>query len=215
MISTRELSRLPDIPTLRRLMRALAMLDAINWPDWEGRYYSFDSQWAVGEMMASMRNGQGDEWHAIFCDAGAALQGLALHAPACREPPIRGIFDGLPTVFDKNLRNEPAFDAARSTFCLWRLVNDDAWSIGKVQLPPGDDPDGSGRLLAILGGIPAHYVAWARDYYEREIAEADVAAVYRHDPLTTELISRLNPNMHLAALAEDIAQIGYPEARDG
>jgi hypothetical protein len=59
MISTRSLDALPDISTLRRLTRSLAMLDAIMSPEWESRYYSFDSHWGPGELMASMRNGQG------------------------------------------------------------------------------------------------------------------------------------------------------------
>jgi len=37
MISAGELSLVPDITGLRRLTRALAMLDAILSPDWEFR----------------------------------------------------------------------------------------------------------------------------------------------------------------------------------
>jgi hypothetical protein len=77
MISTRDLSRLPDIPLLRRLTRALSMLDAILSPEWEYRYHSFDSHWAEGETMASMRNGSGDHWFALYSAAGVALHGLA------------------------------------------------------------------------------------------------------------------------------------------
>ncbi len=43
MISTRDLSQLPDVDPLRRLMQSLAMLDAILSPDWELRYYSFNA----------------------------------------------------------------------------------------------------------------------------------------------------------------------------
>jgi hypothetical protein len=81
----RDLSKLPDIPSLRRLTRALAMLDAILSPEWEYRHYSFDAHWAEGETMASMRNGSGDEWFALFCPAGAVLKGLA-HESAFFQP---------------------------------------------------------------------------------------------------------------------------------
>ena len=67
-------------------------------------------------------------------------------------------------------------------------------------------------LLSILDGDPKQYVAFAADYHEREIAEVDVAAVYRHERLTPALIARLNPDVDLTSLAEDIAEIGYPEA---
>ena len=66
MISTRDLSAMPDLAGFRRLARSLAMLDAILSPNWDSRYYSFDSKWAEGEMMASMRNGSGDMWHALL-----------------------------------------------------------------------------------------------------------------------------------------------------
>jgi hypothetical protein len=53
--------RLPPPEQLRRLCQSLAMLDAIFSPEWQYRLYSFNSRWAKGEMMASMRDGQGDE----------------------------------------------------------------------------------------------------------------------------------------------------------
>ncbi len=97
MISTRSLSGLPDIAGLRRLTRSLAMLDAILCTDWESRYYSFNSKWADGELMASMRNGSGDQWFALFTEAGVAIHGLAHESPMFREGnPWSGIWDSLP-----------------------------------------------------------------------------------------------------------------------
>jgi hypothetical protein len=46
------------------------MLDAIMSPEWEWRYYSFDSRWGPGEEMASMRNGSGDAYSIVFSSAG-------------------------------------------------------------------------------------------------------------------------------------------------
>jgi hypothetical protein len=89
-------------------------------------------------------------------------------------------------------------------------MTDDRWSTGSVKLEAGDDPDGSEGLLSILEGLPSQYVAWASGYYGRDLAEPDVAAIYGHEPLTAELVSRLNPQVDLASLAEDIAEIGYP-----
>jgi hypothetical protein len=214
MISTRDLTRLPDIPSFRRLTRALAMLDAFLSPVWQYSYYSFDSQWADGEMMASMRNGSGDLWFALLCPAGVALHGLAHEAPAFRPgSPWPGIFDAVPGAFRANFLHEPAFDTANSTFCVWRRATDDRWSCGPVRLPPGDDPDGSAELLSILEGDPKQYVEFASEYYERRIAPADVAAMYAHQPLTQALVRRINPEVDLDSLAGDIAEIGYPEMR--
>jgi hypothetical protein len=188
------------------------MLDAIVSPEWDYRYYSFNSSWADSEMMASMRNGSGDHWFALFCVEGVALHGLAHEAPSYRPgEPWAGIFDRLPTQFHANFLREPAFATEDSTFCVWRLSADDRWSCGAVALPPGPDPDGSANLLAILAGKPEHYVELARDYFERELDVEDVRAVYQHLPLDAALVERLNPEVELGALAEDIAQIGYPE----
>ena len=76
MISTRNLSALPPINVLKKLTQSLAMLDAIIQRDWEGRYYSFNARWSIDKQMASMRNGEGDEWFCVFSKNGAFLKGL-------------------------------------------------------------------------------------------------------------------------------------------
>jgi hypothetical protein len=43
MISTKDLSALPTIETLKKRTQSLAMLDAIIEREWEYRYYSFNS----------------------------------------------------------------------------------------------------------------------------------------------------------------------------
>jgi hypothetical protein len=214
MISTRDLSRLPDIASFRRLTRALAMLDAISSPEWQYRYYSFNSRWADDETMASMRNGAGDHWFALLCPAGVALHGLSHEASVFRpDSPWPGIFESLPGDFRANFLDEPAFDTANSTFCVWRRTSDDRWSRGPVALPPGDDPDGSRELLSILAGDPERYSQFAAEYYGREVVPADVAAVYGHHPLTPALVRRINPDADPGLLADDADEIGYPEKR--
>ena len=189
------------------------MLDAIMSPVWEFRYYSFDSRWADGQMMASMRNGSGDHWFALLAPAGIALHGLAHEAPNYRHgSPWPGIFDGLPKLFHDIFLDEPAFDTANSTFCLWRLTTDNRWHRGPVRLPPGDDPDGSAELLDILAGDPTQYVRFAAEYYERDIAVEDVSSIYRHERLSSALVQRLNPAVSLDALTADADEIGYPES---
>jgi hypothetical protein len=44
MISTRDLSALPDIDNCLKLSISLALLDAILCPKWESRYYSFNQK---------------------------------------------------------------------------------------------------------------------------------------------------------------------------
>jgi hypothetical protein len=209
MISTADLSRLPDIATLRRLTQALATLDAVLSPEWESRYYSFNAGWSAGEQMASMRDGQGDHWFALFCPAGVALLGLAHEAPSYRmDAPQPWVFDQLPAEFHANTLNEPAFDTGNATFCIWRLAGE-GWRCGRRDAEQPDD--GSAELLDILAGDPAQYVEFAARYYEIELRLEDVAALYRHEPLTPEFVARLNPEIDYAALRDDLREIGYPE----
>ena len=209
MITVDDLRRLPSIEDFKRLAQALATLDAILSPDWDDRYYSFNSRWSDGEMMASMRNGSGDHWFALISHAGVALHGLAHEAPSFRPgEPRPGVFGALPRAFLDNFLHEPAFDTANSTFCIWRLRTDDQWQRGPVSEADGDD--GSSELLSLLFGDPADYVAFANEYYERDVDAGAVAAVYRHCALTENLVHRLNPDVALASIREDLDEIGYP-----
>ena len=211
MISTRNLDALPDIPTLRRLTRSLAMLDAILSPEWESRYYSFDSHWGTGEQMASMRNGQGDDWYALFTGGGVVMIGLDHEAPMFRVgDPWPGVIDAVPLDLATAV-NEPAFDARNCTFCIWRRTAGPTWEHGPVRFPDGDDPDGSAQLLEILDGRPEAYQAFAADYHEASLPLDAVAAVYAHRPLTSALIAQLNAGVSIEMLRADVAEIGYPE----
>ena len=211
MISTRNLEELPDIPTLRRLTRSLAVLDAILSPEWESRYYSFDSHWGDGELMASMRNGQGDDWFCLFTRAAVVVIGLDHEAPMFQlGNPWPGVIDALPSELAAAV-DEPAFDARNCTFCVWRRTAGARWEHGPVQFPDGDDPDGSAQLLQILDGRPESYHAFAADYYEVDLPLDAVRAVYRHQPLTPELLAQLDPGVTVDMIRQDVAEIGYPE----
>lgn len=65
---------LPPPETLERICRGLATLDAIVCEDWESRFFSFNSKWHVKarERMASMRNGEGDEWFLLFAPVASS-----------------------------------------------------------------------------------------------------------------------------------------------
>src|SRR5712691_5469458 len=165
MTSTRDLSTFPTIETLRRLSQSLAMLDAIIMREWDYGYYSFNSKWAEGEQMASMRNGQGEAWFCGFGLPGAFLKGFdheSKMSPWNMETPKvwPGVLDNIPEDF-KPFATEPAFSMNDTTFCTWRGVRDAQWNTEKFSYPEGDDPDGSAWMLAVLDGNPDAYKAWA------------------------------------------------------
>ena len=176
------------------------MLDAILCPEAEFRYCSFNAAWADGEQMGSMRNGSGDDFFAHFSSAGCWLKGFAHEYPLSpyRERPPRpwpGVLDAVPEEFATCLR-EPAFSVEDVTFCTWRRYADRAWQVGPVQFPPDHpDPDGSAFLLSPLDGRAETYRVWASDYFSRDVELAAVEHVYRHQPLTIDVVARLNPEM--------------------
>jgi hypothetical protein len=216
VISTRDLSQLPDIDRLQALMQSLAMLDAILSPEWEYRYYSFDAYWDTGETMASMRDGSGDETFALFTSAGAIVKGFAhesLMSPYTKNPPSvwSGVLDSVPAAFADFL-NEPAFSLLDTTFCIWRTYDDATWQRGDIEFPKDKDPDGSADLLAMLDGNPQTYQVWAEHYYERPISLSTVTHIYKHHPLTEKVVKELNPDISMQELASDIQEIAYSQS---
>jgi len=215
MISTRDLSQLPDPESLRRLMQSIAMLDAILCPQWDMRYYSFNIAWSDGEQMGSMRDGSGDHYFAHYSSAGCWIKGFAHESPMspyCRTPRTRwpGIYDGVPAEFAGCL-SEPAFVVEDVTFCIWRRPGESKWSRGPVAFPTGaNDPDGSEDLLSILDGRPSGYQCWAAGYYETDVSLSAVEHIYRQQPLTDDILVELNPAILVEQVRADRDAIGYP-----
>jgi hypothetical protein len=165
-------------------------------------------------MMASMRNGSGDGYFILFNPNGAAMKGFdheSVMSPwsTVDEKLWPGIFDEVPIEFQSFL-TEPAFAIQETTFCIWRRYVDSSWQVGNINYPDADDPDGSEQLLAILDGHPSTYKAFAEDYYEKLIELEAIEQIYRHAPLTPEIIRRLNDEIMFESLAHDIEEIAYP-----
>jgi hypothetical protein len=214
-ISTRDLSGLPGILTLEKLAQSLAMLDAVMSPDWEYRYFSFNGRWdlAPGERMASMRNGSGDEYFLLFTGAGAILKGFDHESPMSpwnhpQNAVWPGVLDHVPEPFSAFL-DEPAFNLKETTFCLWRTASDSLWRCGPILFPEGEDPDGSEGLLWALDGNPITYAKFVQEYFECTPVLEAIERIYRHQPLTTELVAALNPEKDFAESLRDAEEIGY------
>ncbi|MEU4084056.1 hypothetical protein [Streptomyces aureus] len=213
--------RLPAGSDLRNLCRSLAMLDAILSPEWESRYYSFNATWGEGEEMASMRNGSGDEYSIVFSAAGVYIRGFGHESPMSPYgndgEPWPGVIDDVPAVF-RPFVEEPAFTDEAGvpvvTACLWRTPTDMRWQHGTIEFPSHQaDPDGSAELFHLLvDPSPEAFQRFAEDYYEISVHLEAVSALYALRPLNQDLVSSLNADLTLADLAEDISEIGYPEA---
>ena len=219
MVQKQRLASLPDVESLKRLSQSLAMLDAIMSLDWESRFYSFNSKWSEGEMMASMRDGSGDDYIILFNSHGAIIKGFgheSTMSPFVDEPPKvwRGVLDSVPNEFSDFL-NEPAFSIESTTFCIWRRYSDSTWQVGDIVYPEGedpeeDDPDGSEYLLSILDGKTETYQDFAAEYFEKDIPLAAIQHIYEYKPLTDSVISKLNNEVSKSDLQNDIEEIGFP-----
>lgn len=210
LISTRDLSLLPEVHTLKKLLQSMAVLDALLCPEWQYRYYSFDANWSDHASLGSMRNGQGDDFFALFNSHGCFLKGFVHDAPGAESPIDYGkYYSGLAEEFHDCLQ-EPALETTVVSFCIWRNIRDSKWKQAPLALLPGHDPDGSLSLLSILDGNPETYRQWAESYYEREVSSDSVKIIYQHHKLTDELIRTLNTDLCLSDIQEEVQSIGYP-----
>lgn len=213
-ISTQNLDLLPDVPDLKKLLQSLATLDLIMSPEWDYRYYSFNSSWDKNEQMGSMQNGCGDTFFALFNTNGCFFKGFAHEYPMSSwNLPDKtiwpGLLDGVPSKFDGAIA-EPAFSMDDISFCFWRINSDSKWEHGPVEFHNTDDPDGSEFLLECLDGNPSTYQDFAEEYYEEDIPLAPIRHIYDHQPITDEVLEMLNPEVSFEDIKDELHKIGYP-----
>lgn len=215
MISTKNLAELPKVSNLKKLCQSIALLDTIIMPEWEYRYYSYNSEWDINEEMASMRNGSGDNFFILFKKEEAIIKGFSIDSAMgefCQEKghPYPGVIEYVPVEF-KDFLEEPAFSVMEETsFCIWNRRSDDKWQIGKVDFPKNNDPDGSEELLFIFDYNPLTYQEWAEEYYERPIDIDSIQQIYDYKPLTSNIVKKLNAEVQIDEIIEEIKEISYP-----
>jgi hypothetical protein len=207
---------LPEPEDLIRRTKALAALDLILSPVWEDRYYSFNSRWATGEQLASMRNGCGDEWWIVFHDSGwAALKGLGHDSPAWQAGRSRlaaELRSAIPAALS-GFATEPAFRWDQTSFAAYRRPSDDDWLWPKEATAFANMNGGEDEFLSLLAGGPEDYVDYAANYFEVDLPPAIVEAIFDLLPITPEMVHLLNPEVSLADIDEQLhGEIGYPRS---
>lgn len=207
MISTRNLSALPNKEVLKKKAKALAVLDAIFAPDWEDRYYSYNSKWGEGEECFEMRNGSGTEMHVLFLEGGCAINGFV---PECVPHSKSSLTKNLPKMFQEFIYGEPV-NSIGTTFCLW-TTGSHKWHVGAL----GQESDQSEEVLRIFGNSIEEYISWASDYFS-DVAEtgdefnAAVSKIFRGVTLTDDIVSKLvDVEIDWEQLEEDLKEINYP-----
>lgn len=203
---------LPDAPRLMALLRANAALDAILMPDWELRYFSFNSRWDDAEDLGSLRNGQGTEIFCLFSSEVSFLKGFEPDYPdngGGLTPSEQALLPRalLPAV------NESAFDMSNVSYVAF-------WSAAALTWTPVR-PSREGWSTAVSGGLslmmddPKVYTEWANEYYETEVDIDIVTRVQSGEPLSEDVIAKLNPYRDIAELVEEMREIGFPVSING
>jgi len=192
------LETLPNSEKLNLRMKSLATLDAIFSPEWEYRYYSFDSNWSTDEEMGSIRNGSGDDVFMLFNSSGCFMKGFA-HEYRNSKIIVDSLYAGVPQVFETALK-EPAFSPDNATFCFWSLNAGRKW---ESSVSESDLDIDSFFLIQDLAENEENYQNFVTEYYEVESEIQDIQAVFDHQPLTQSLAEAINQEIDYSSLLND------------
>ncbi len=187
--------------------RALAIADTILMPEWEYRYFSFNRFWSYNpcEMLASMRDGEGEEYFILFNEQGAAgkvFNGVpsTLHN--------ENYLEKMPACF-KSFMNEPAFCVENYSYFFWIMKN---FKDSFVPLRRDDNNYGPGEFLA---NDFRFYHQWAQNYYDRDIDLDSIESIFiphtldPHMPHTINksVLNKLNHEISLDDIYDDLNEI--------
>ena len=207
MLSTQNYTSLPNNIALQRLCKALAVLDAINSPEEEYRYHSYDANWDRGEEFFEMNDGEGDQMMVLFREEGCVING---YADGLEQPDKARVTRGLPEVFDEFMFGEPV-NSIGTTFCLWYTPRY-GWQTGPLE----NEEDGSEELLYIFDNQPQTYVEWATEYFDEDetkqaIDPNTVSRIYQGEVLTKAMVLSIVDKVDdWLQLETDLQSIGYP-----
>jgi hypothetical protein len=195
--SIQKINDLPSIEEVKKISQGLALVDAILMPEWEYRYFSFNSNWDGNrsEMMASMRDGSGSEYFINFTEGGVAGKVLSDEQLSDASAFLVHVPDSF-----TGFKNEPAFSLDNATFFFWRERDSSAWEASPSDLA-------SYPLLGFLVGGIAGYLDWAESYYEKSIDHDVLKDVFTSLTININQLSILNPDLTLEDLEEDLKEI--------
>lgn len=185
------------IKYLKDKLKSLAAAEAIVEPEWEYRYFSYDSNWAPGEEMASMRDGSGGHWFVLFQENQIGYKCIS---------PDDGLIDNIQEVESRipdkyrEFIEEPAFYRGEAT-AIW-LFEGDAWiKHGKESVKYIVD------LEQVIEWTVDDYKEWAEEYYERNVDLEALKLVFDHK-ISDRVVKKLNENLSISDIREDLEQIG-------
>jgi hypothetical protein len=216
VLSTSDLTLMPDIDSLRRRMQQMAALTAVFSIEYGESQFDFHPNWRRNEQMGAIKNGSGDELFAHFIPAGCFIKGFDHESemtPYKKNPPQLwpGLLSSVPAEFQRSMK-EPAFDILSTTFAIWRRSADATWSTDEVSFPDNEYGDGSSELLEPIAYTHRDFTNWLSKNYEVDVDASIVEAVFNGQPLSESQMSKLNPSQSMHALRNAVRATGYPMA---
>jgi hypothetical protein len=200
MISSKNVNGLPDKDQLRKISKAISVLDAILSPEWEHRYYSYNSRWDEKEEVFEMRDGEGDHLLILFRPEGCVINGFYHEAD---QGDKKEITKNLPLIYNDFVFGEPV-KSIGTTFCIW-TSDENKWQTGKV-----NEEDGSGDMLSIFEGKTSTYINWANEYFEKKVPEDIVKKLYEGQPLNRSMVIAVDSEFEeWDQLEADMEEIDY------
>jgi hypothetical protein len=197
---------------LRWGLVAASILDTILCQNPATRYHTFQSNRLPGVDVGVLDHGSGDEL-VCFLDArhGCLIRGFDHESPM--SPHAQDEFKVCPGVLDEvpdellAILEVPEFRREETTFCIWRGRGDKHWWQGEVQEPDGGE--WSAHLLDHVFLDAGSYLAWAREYYNRNDIPADpVEAVYSSCQVDEAKVRSINPKADLEMIRRELSGLG-------
>ena len=155
MISTKDLSGLPNAERLKNFCKGLAALDIIMVEEeWSFiRHYTYNPAWRKGKEAFFATDGSDQSMIVMFAPEGCVINGVDSELYDWEEklPRIEDLTDGMPPALQK-LMGSREVKKMKSTFCVW-TEDGSTWHCN-----PMDGEDASKDLLSTIDGNPQSYV---------------------------------------------------------
>lgn len=208
MISTKDLSELPDAKRLKTFCKGLAALDIIMLEEKKSyiRHYSYNPAWQ--KDMEAFFATDGAEQHMIvmFAPEGCVINGVDFELYDWDEdlPRIEDLTEGMPAALQKLMLSREVQEM-KSTFCLW-TENGITWHCN-----PMDSEDASEDLLPDIDGNPQSYVDFGKWFYETELPLEVVRQITDGVLINKAMITALNPKRNdWEEIKMELDKINYP-----
>ncbi|HNX59768.1 MAG TPA: hypothetical protein PKK43_11765, partial [Spirochaetota bacterium] len=109
-----------SIDSLKNISKKIALIEAVIEPEWEYRYYSYNSKWSDSEEMASMRDGSGNYYFILFSGSQCFIKVIdKMHN--YKDEAMRTL-DAMDIDSQKSISaflNEPAFYTDELSYLYW------------------------------------------------------------------------------------------------